>query len=425
MAWAACVAIASGETAEEKIDRLERSNEALRKFALDGLVGRRYEEIKTKDGTVYPEPVVVDVSGRVVRIRYEEDGRESTASIDLGNGPAEWSVLLPPGEASEAVVVRGEATKPGQKVAKAIVVIEGDQGVGTGFLAESEGKVYLYTAAHVLSGNTRLAVKLQNGRKITSFGKFEASDGADLVRLEVTEEVDSPLKVASSSGRAREDMVVFAAGNAGGGGTVGFERGKIVGVGAESIEIDADVIQGNSGGPILDGVTHEVLGVVTHLIAARLDHWAKETRYSDVRRFGCRLDRKWGWQDIAIGRFLGEGQKLKEVTDLNELFIIAMQPSEWESSRLSDFKGHIVEKEIRALQDWIDDKSGSGTGVSEADRKRKVAALFTGIQSSSRAQLRAFKPDRYVWFHREMAEQAMKLREELDKACNEAVDDLR
>ena len=287
------------------------------------------------------------------------------------------------------------------------------------------GRPIFNTAAHVLSGNTRLAVKLRSGRKITKFGDFVASDGADLVRLEVLEEVEKKLQLSDRSGQSKVGMKVFAAGNSGGGGTVGFEEGKIKGVGAESIEIDADVIQGNSGGPILDGETYEVLGVVTHLVAARKDQWAKETRFSEIRRFGCRLDRKWGWQKLSIGKFLKEGQLLKEVEDLNNLMVLALQPSEWDSGELRDYSDHRIVKEIRALQEWIEKRRNSATGVSESDRKKKVSSFFEGLRSSSRTQLREFKPAGYVWFHREMAEQVMFLREDIDKACNEAIDDLR
>ena len=115
----------------------------------------------------------------------------------------------------------------------------------------------------------------------------------------------------------------------------------------------------------------------------------------------------------------------QEVNDLNELAVIALQPSEWESGRLRDFGDHRVVKEIRALQEWIKERRASATGVSESDRKKKVISLFEGIRASSRGQLRQFEPEAYVWFHREMAEQALKLREDLDKACNEAIDDLR
>lgn len=413
--------------ADEAPDGLKASYEKLRAFAMETMVGKRYPELKTASGRTYVDAVVVAASGRTVEIRYSDGGKEHTAELDVANGPSEWSVLVPPAElrARTSAGASGKPSQPGEDVAEAIVVIEGDAGAGTGFLVEDEGKLYLYTAAHVLSGNKTLKVKLRTGRQLKKFGKFEASGGADLVRIELLEDFDKPLKLADKSGQSSQDMTVFAAGNSGGGGTVGFLEGKIQGVGAESIEIDAGVIQGNSGGPILDGITHEVLGVVTHLVAARKDQWAKETRFSEIRRFGCRVDRAWDWDERPIGVFLEEGQQLKELTDLNELMVLALQPSQWDNPELREYENHAVVREIRSLQKWIDSKRGSATGVSESDRSRKVAAFFSGLRASSRRQMRDFDPERFVWFHREMAEQVILLREEIDKTCDDAIDDYR
>ena len=418
------------KVAEQTITMLTEENAKLREFALEALVGRRYDKLSTQDGKSYRDAVVTEASAEEVKISYTDGGKEQTATIKLDAGLPEWSVLLANGiDAGELTKNTppkrtGKIVTPGEAVSKAIVVIEGDTGVGTGFMAEQGGKLYLYTAAHVLSGNTRLAVKLRNGKKITQFGSFEASDGADLVRIEVLESFENPLKIAAN-GSSKEGLKVFAAGNSGGGGTVGYEKGAIVGVGAESIEIDAQVIQGNSGGPILDAETHEVLGVVTHLIAARKDRWAKETRFSEVRRFGCRVDRTWGWDSLPIGRFLQEGQKLKEITDLNNLIVLALDPEQWDSSELNNYPNHHVVREIRELREWVKKRSRSSTGVSEADKRKKVASFFSGLLTSSKSQLRGFKPERYVWFHREMANEIMELRDEINDSCQEAVNEYR
>lgn len=406
------------DEAREEVKRLQRSNDRLREYARVLLVGREFEEVRLKSGKVLKEFTITKFDGELVHYTH----LEGSGSIPLGEGPQEWEIVA--GLASKKVISK-KRTKPGDEVSESIVVIEGDAGVGTGFLVTKDEKLYLYTAAHVISGNRRLAVKLRSGRKITKFGTFEASEGADLVRIEVNEEVPSSLTLASASGEAKEGEPVFASGNSGGGGTVGYEAGSIKGVGPESIEIDAEVIQGNSGGPILDGRTHEVLGLVTHLVDARKDKWAKETRYSEIRRFGCRLDRKWKWKALPIGEFLKEGQKLKEISDMNELVIIALQPDEWGSPRLRDFGNHMIAKEVRALREWISERRKSTTGVSESDRKKKVTSLFQGIRTSSRGQLKKFHPEKYVWFHREMAKQTLELRTDLDEACAEAIDDLR
>ncbi|MEP4076571.1 S1 family peptidase [Haloferula sp.] len=420
---------AFADEASDELEALRKQHQELREFCLTLLKGQKFDELNLPNGDSFKDVTITMILEDKVIFKHSD----GDSVFDINEPPKEWASLatVPEDVVKKHVPApmsddeRPTFRKPAPEISEAIVVIEGDAGVGTGFMVKSDDKLYLYTAAHVLSGNKRLKVKLRSGREIRSFGKFEASEGADLVRIEVTEEVDDALKLGSSSGQARQGLGIYAAGNAGGGGTVGFEQGTVQGIGAESIEINAEVIQGNSGGPIIDSDTHEVLGLVTHLVAARKDQWAKETRYSDIRRFGCRLDREWKWKELPIGKFLKEGQTLKEVSDLNELIVIAIQPKEWDDPNLRNFEDHMVVKEIRSLQDWISKKKYSGTGVSDADQKKRFISLLDGIRSTSRHQIRNFKHGNFVWFHREMAKQSILLRKELIKSCDEAIESIR
>lgn len=408
---------------------LRAQNVQLTALVVDLLEDQHFDRLVLKDGKFYKDVTVKSVDPEKGKVTIWHSEGATTHRLD--ETLDEWICLLPLPEVSvkESAPTRkptpGSPRKPAQEISDAILVIEGDQGVGTGFLVKTEGRTYLYTAAHVLSGNRKLEVKMRSGRKIASFGKFQASEGADLVRIEVTEEVDAGLELGSSAGQAEQNLAILAAGNSGGGGTVGFEEGLVQSVGAESIEIDAQVIQGNSGGPILDASTHQVLGLVTHLIAARKDKWAEETRFSDIRRFGCRLDRTWKWRDLPIGQFLKDGRSLTEVSDLNLIIAYAIQPKEWNNPALRQHEDHAVVKEVRALQSWIGEKSGTNTRVSESDQNKKFLSFLKRIQFTSRHQMKSFKPHDFVWFHREMAEQSVAMRNELIQACDETINNLR
>ena len=89
-------------------------------------------------------------------------------------------------------------------------------------------------------------------------------------------------------------------------------QGEVQAVGAESFEITAHVIQGNSGGPIIRKDTNVVLGLVTHGIQGRDDVFAENTRFSKIRRFGARLDREIKWTKISLSQFLKEPETLNE-----------------------------------------------------------------------------------------------------------------
>ncbi len=281
------------------------------------------------------------------------------------------------------------------------------------------------TAAHVLSGNSKLLVKLRDGTVVRKFGALEAAEGADLVRLAVGEEVPHFLEIAAAAGVATVGTPVLASGNAGGGGTVGFEEGKVLGVGPESIEIDAEVIQGNSGGPILHGTTREALGVVTHLTAERKDEWAKETRFAGVRRFGCRLDRNWKWKVVPVEVFLKEGKAILAVQQQSELMIAALSLSQWSSPVFQQQRDNPLSRDIAALQSWIEQQQKGGQRFSETDRKKRLRGIFDSARHRSRSQMATLKSDGFTWFHRESATQEALQRAEIDKAYESTVTELR
>jgi serine protease Do len=305
-------------------------------------------------------------------------------------------------------------------------VVEGDRSNGTGFFCRADdGKIYLYTAAHVISGNAKLQVKLRSGSIIRKFGDLEAAEGADLVRLPVNEPVTDFLDIAPETGLAKVGEEVLASGNAAGAGTVGFEKGKVLGVGPASIEIDAEVIQGNSGGPILHAGSGRAVGVVTHLTAGRDDRWAKDTRFSTVRRFGCRLDRHWEWKKIPIEGFLKEGKALLAVQDQSELMIAALDPRQWKGEVFRRLASNPLARDITALDSWIEEQKKGGQRFSETDRKRRLRGVLDSARHRSKSQISTLNAEAFTWFHRDLATKEVRTREEIDKVYENSLLDLR
>lgn len=412
---AAVICLVAPVTADEAAD-LREENTRLRTLVREHAAGMKFPSVESKAGDTFRDVVIIAVSGDQVSFRHA-DGNGKLAAADC---PALWVELFGlAGEASSSPAT-GDV-----QVAEAIAVIEGDRSTGTGFFCRDGGKVYLYSAAHVLSGNSRLKVKLRDGTVVRKFGALEAAEGADLIRLPVGEHVPQVLEIAAAAGVAKVGDPVLASGNAGGGGTVGFENGKVMGVGPESIEIDAEVIQGNSGGPILHGDTRQALGVVTHLTAERKDRWAKDTRFSGVRRFGCRLDRTWEWKVVPVDVFLKEGRAILAVQEQSELMIAALQPDQWNDAVFQRLRENPLARDIAALEGWIEQQQRGGQRFSEIDRKKRLRGIFDSARHRSRGQMAEFKSDGFTWFHRETAAQEMTTRAEIDKAYESTTRDLR
>ena len=425
--------------ADEAAD-LKAENSRLRALVREHAAGMFFDEVKSKSGETYRSAVIKQVSDTAVRFHHA-GGDAELAAADC---PAVWVDLFGYQSAAAPVVsttatasskgkdgdsmpkASASATKATSSPAAAIAVVEGDRSNGTGFFCRAEdGKIYLYTAAHVISGNAKLQVKLRNGGIVRKFGDLEAAEGADLVRLPVNEAVADFLDIAPAAGLAKVGEEVLASGNAAGAGTVGFEKGKVLGVGPTSIEIDAQVIQGNSGGPILDAASNRALGVVTHLTAGRDDRWAKDTRFSTVRRFGCRLDRNWEWKKIPIENFLKEGKTLLAVQEQSELMIAALDPRQWKAEVFRRLSANPLARDITALDSWIEEQKQSKKSLSETDRKRRLRSVFDSARLRSKSQISSLNVQGFAWFHRDMAEKEVRNREEIDKVYESSLLELR
>src|SRR5207253_750956 len=130
------------------------------------------------------------------------------------------------------------------------------------------------------------------------FGPLEIADHADLVRAELRQ----PAPALELLPHADQTLVigdeVVVAGNAEGAGVVREIPGKIVGLGADRLEVDATFVPGNSGSPILLKSSRQVIGVATY-VHLPTTFWRSSkktaatepiTSLNEVRRFGYRLD---------------------------------------------------------------------------------------------------------------------------------------
>ena len=187
-----------------------------------------------------------------------------------------------------------------------VVVIEGDQGSGTGFLCEVDGQVWIYTAAHVLSGNNKIKVRDNEGRIYKDFDYLESAEGVDLVRLKLKNHDVKGLSLVSPKEAPKEGDVIVAIGNSLGTGSLSGEPGKIMKVEEDMWEVDAEIIPGNSGGPILSLEKGKVVGIVTHLIIHRREGEDSLHGKSETKRFAARLDKEWEWRRMPVANFVKE-----------------------------------------------------------------------------------------------------------------------
>lgn len=423
------------------------------------VIGSKMAQFKTASGKVYRNVQIVEVQDEIIRLKHAG----GFASLGLNDLSRDWvskyqmGVKVQPEPVVVAVTLspvmeeKGEIAKE-PKVAeegamqqslsvsinlaqKAVVIIEGDRSVGTGFFVKDGVKTYLYTAAHVLSGNKRLEMKTNDGRVYKKFGRVEVAEKVDLLRMEVMENVEAALAMIKPNG-ILIDAHILALGNSGGGAVLSASDGKVLGVGSESFEISNEIIQGNSGGPILSADGKTVLGLVTHAIAKRDDVWAKNTRFNKVRRFAARLDKPFNFQPTTLSAFLNEAETIQRMDRVTRLiFALSMLKPTRSGLKLTrqinasytalqifeENKGMRAVKDLLALNG---EYGRSRIRFSEIELKKQYAKYYENILKASQRQLSSFGGSGMSAYHNDMAKESLKWRRIANQALGSQINGL-
>lgn len=220
-------------------------------------------------------------AGTVVAVAVGTSGNSvAGAGSELFPQQQQPSVQLPNGAgggSSQTSANMASATQQrGIVVIDSVLGYQGAVSAGTGMVLTSDGEIL--TNNHVIQGATRIVVTIPSTNS-----RYTAS----VVGTDVTDDV-AVIKLSSASGLqtanidedddAKVGDKVTAVGNAGGTGSLTAATGSIVALGksitatddtgqnAERlhnlIQVDADVVSGDSGGPLYDS-QNEVIGIDT------------------------------------------------------------------------------------------------------------------------------------------------------------------
>lgn len=199
---------------------------------------------------------------------------------------------------SPAANVPRAGTTGFQHARNALILVETQNGSGTGFVVSFDGVMYVLTNAHVLDNCNQLKLKALDGQEL-KWSSIEFADTKDLTRIQLLEPPDTltPLTISTATIGMHQPVAVY--GNSLVSGVATELKGRILGVGPEKIEVDAEFVRGNSGSPILNA-QGQVIGVATYVTrtAPGTDWVADNTRFTLTRRFGLRLD-KIAWVKVS------------------------------------------------------------------------------------------------------------------------------
>jgi S1-C subfamily serine protease len=212
----------------------------------------------------------------------------------------------------------------------ALIFIESGDSRGSGFVAEMDEKTYLISNQHNFLGASKIRLRAMHGGTLDPEA-FEYCETRDLVRFKLKSKDVEKLRVlplADENPKIGQPVTVY--GNSAGSGVATELKGKVMGVGPSEIEVDADIVSGNSGSPILD-TTGRVLGVATYITFSR--EFSKEdarneifkgTRFNKARRYGVRIP-DHGWVEVSMQKFLNQTHRIVDLQNYIEVMYILVQ----------------------------------------------------------------------------------------------------
>lgn len=394
------------------------------------------EDIVLKDGTTLAGAKIMRVDGNEVRIMHSggiakvviealpDDLRKRIAETPTTKAPTPQPVQSTPTQVP--------TSRAGQAASPAVVLITGENSSGSGFIVNAGGKNYIYTAVHVLTGMDKPTFKGPDGSeiKIPPMNKIEVSDDpkiSDVARIPLTGPCPPGFTLGST---AAIDDDVTAYGNSGGQFVVTALDGKIVGIGPNEVEVDAKVIPGNSGGPIVRKGTNEILGLVTRAVRRPKDIWIKDTPFEGVRRFAARPERVEKWAQTTLYGIREQGKRIDRMrtdtlaiasTIFLDYFTDGVDAPETQKGDFSvrdvlkiaavTKTGAIVNSAVATLNSTL--RANSAIKLSAVSSKQAYGAFFGTIYQAARSDITDASKGDFFPFNREAYQIEVDLRKEV------------
>ena len=322
---------------------------------------------------------------------------------------------------------------------RAVVMIEGDQAEGTGFLVKMPDGPVVVTNLHVIAGNANIRILTNTGAQITTLGLKGATD-RDLAIFPIKDANYSYLDLDTTIDKdVHPGDEVITPGNSEGGEVVLSTRGSVIAVGPQRIEFSNPIYHGNSGGPVFHSKTGKVLAVVTEAVKVEnVDDLDKASFAShdsaisgEMRYFGLRLDTVPQWEAYDPARFQTETTFLEEFHQQSRRIDSYLNSSEKTDSAASkrnddnarpDSKLYLSDDKIVKAHDAFLQQANGGDASQRLDAFRGWLFALDGIAETNVTQIQA--PDNFYQFDRQRARQELSYRKALEKELDSFGDDI-
>jgi S1-C subfamily serine protease len=274
-----------------------------------------------------------------------------------------------------------------------IVLIEGEGGAATGFMTKIRGVDFIVTNLHVLSGSKKFTIKNLNGQELAVAGIFGAA-GSDVAIIRTTSAPQGEMVLAQdvfASSQIGDRVVVV--GNRLGGGVATQTVGSIMGIGPTRVEVNANFEPGNSGSPIFNLRTNEVIGVATYAETRPVNAGGNSrgaVAVPEKRWFGYRIDSVVKWEAIDLGKWNAQGERIAKFREASK-GLLAIVNFDFKTARLTPPFGPLIDKLESNYQT---------AGTNKMAANGYVKDFFRVVQSLSALGLKDLESGDYYDYYR-------------------------
>ncbi|HEX4140328.1 MAG TPA: serine protease [Candidatus Methylacidiphilales bacterium] len=401
----------------------------------------------TNPGTPpYTPPATILSPGAVAPSTAGPGAAGASTAASFGAPPSVWrsmppsapsapqpAVTPPPAPAAATTTPAAVAASANltQDQARAVVLIKGDNGEGTGFLVKTMHGPVVITNQHVIANNPNVKITTSNGVTIDVLSAKAATD-RDLAMIAIKDAGYSYLTFATDVTAVSPGDPVVTPGNSEGGEVMLNTNGKVLALGPDRIEIDNPIYHGNSGGPVYDSKTNQVIGVVTEALKVdtsdELDKASFTSRNSAIqgsmRYFALRLDNVPTWEDIDWRSFQSETaflDKFNQRSRCLDSFLNAPTGSQGQPQTEQDKENANLWREDTALtraNEQFEDQSGGNVDTGQQmDALRELLGSIVDAASTDISTIQ--NTNNFYSYDRQRAKEEMEYRQaikdELDR----------
>lgn len=323
-----------------------------------------------------------------------------------------------------------------------ILVVEGTHSQGTAFVVETgdeSNKRHIYTNVHVLSGNEKFNLLTLDGKELTP-RTFQVSKTRDLAIAECISNVSGLQLMDGVDEKIKIGDEVFVFGNSAGEKAIRKIEGKVKGIGPDVIEVSAEFIEGNSGGPIIHKKSGLVIGIATYAVVPRVTRISNNTEFSEVRRFGIRIDNDRDFEAPTWERFVRERRKLDEFRGdtylLAAVLVHTVSPDSsdpFAASNWMTFQDYVTKKNFgnasslfrvqKALKDY--NEASKKRTLSKADKEKAELGFYEAMAAECNSGIKDYKIENFSGYHKIYFKGEVSIRERIKELFKAQVESIK